>query len=67
MNEDRTNLCFFLSTTMEAESEDWDPVSPYPTSVIYYWLFQGSSFIHYENTPIQLYWKFHRQKLKVFR
>ena len=23
--------------------------------------------IHYENTPIQIYWKFHHQKLKVFR
>ena len=22
---------------------------------------------HYENTPIQIYWKFHHQKLKVFR
>ena len=23
--------------------------------------------IYYENTPIQIYWKFHDQKLKVFR
>ena len=23
--------------------------------------------IHYENTPIQIYWKFHVQKLKIFR
>ena len=22
---------------------------------------------HYENTPIQIFWKFHHQKLKVFR
>ena len=22
---------------------------------------------HYENTPIQIYWKFHLQKLKIFR
>ena len=22
---------------------------------------------HYENTPIQIYWKFHHQKLKFFR
>ena len=22
---------------------------------------------HYENTPIQIYWKIHRQKLKVFQ
>ena len=22
---------------------------------------------HYENTPIQIYWKFHQQKLKIFR
>ena len=22
---------------------------------------------HYENTPIQIYWKFHHQKMKVFR
>ena len=26
-----------------------------------------NSQIHYENTPIQIYWKFHHQKLKVFR
>ena len=23
-------------------------------------------FLHYENTPIQIYWKFHHPKLKVF-
>ena len=22
---------------------------------------------HYENTPIQIYWKIHHQKVKVFR
>ena len=22
---------------------------------------------HYENTPTQIYWKFHDQKLKIFR
>ena len=22
---------------------------------------------HYKNTPIQIYWKFHLQKLKIFR
>ena len=22
---------------------------------------------HYENTPIQIYWKFHHQKLKIFK
>ena len=22
--------------------------------------------LHYENTPIQIYWKFHHQKLKIF-
>ena len=22
---------------------------------------------HYENTPIQIYWKFHLQNLKIFR
>ena len=22
---------------------------------------------HYENTPIQLYWKFYHQKMKIFR
>ena len=28
------------------------------------WLFGA---VHYEHTPIQIYWKFHHQKLKVFR
>ena len=23
--------------------------------------------LHYENMPIQIYWKLHHQKLKVFR
>ena len=26
-----------------------------------------SNDTHYENTPIKIYWKFHHQKLKVFR
>ena len=25
------------------------------------------SGFHNENTPIQIYWKFHHQKLKIFR
>ena len=28
---------------------------------------EHQSPIHYEDTPIQIYWKFHHQKLKVFR
>ena len=24
-------------------------------------------FTHYENTPIQIYWKIHLQKLKIYR
>ena len=27
----------------------------------------STSFPHYENTPIQIYRKFHLQKLKIFR
>ena len=27
----------------------------------------SNSFLHYENTPIQIYRKFHLQKLKIFR
>ena len=27
----------------------------------------GPKQMHYENMPIQIYWKFHHQKLKVFR
>ena len=23
--------------------------------------------VYYENTPIQIYWKFYHQKLKIFR
>ena len=23
--------------------------------------------IHYENMPIQIYWKFHHQKMNIFR
>ena len=25
------------------------------------------SFLHYENIPIQIYWKFYHQKMKIFR
>ena len=25
------------------------------------------NIIHYENTPIQIYWKFYHQKRKIFR
>ena len=28
---------------------------------------RGSCQLHYENTPIQIYRKFHLQKLKIFR
>ena len=32
------------------------------------WFYQfHPSYLHYENTPIQIYWNFHHQKLKVFR
>ena len=24
-------------------------------------------FIHYENIPIQIYWKFYHQKMEIFR
>ena len=24
------------------------------------------NFTHYENTPIQIYWKFYHQKMKIF-
>ena len=26
-----------------------------------------SDYLHYENTPIQIYWKFYHQKMKIFR
>ena len=26
-----------------------------------------ASFGHYENTPVQIYWKFYHQKMKTFR
>ena len=26
-----------------------------------------SQILHYENTPIQIYWKFYHQKMKIFR
>ena len=44
---------------------------------VYFWLFKMHPVKilislreftdHYENTPIQIYWKFHLQKLKIFR
>ena len=30
-------------------------------------IFQGTTLVHYENTPIQIYRNFHLQKLKIFR
>ena len=27
----------------------------------------ASLYTHYENKPIQIYWKFHHQKMKIFR
>ena len=32
-----------------------------------FWTFCCKKTVHYENTPIQIYWKFHHKKLKVFR
>ena len=31
------------------------------------YIYNMPSSIHYENTPIQIYWKLHVQKLKIFR
>ena len=30
-------------------------------------VFRGSYNGHYENMPIQIYWKFYHQKMKIFR
>ena len=30
-------------------------------------LIKTDLYKHYENTPIQISWKFHHQKLKIFR
>ena len=27
----------------------------------------GPEFFHYENMPIQIYWEFYHQKMKIFR
>ena len=38
------------------------PPSPHPTVVVL-----GGSSIHYENKPIQIYWKFYEKEMKIFR
>ena len=35
--------------------------------LVYYDIPEDAREIHYENTPIQIYRKFHVQKLKIFR
>ena len=27
----------------------------------------GIFYLHYENTPIQIFWKFYHQEMKIFR
>ena len=39
-----------------------DPFIPCSHMAIY-----AFSHIHYENMPIQIYWKFYRQKMKIFQ
>ena len=38
-----------------------------PTAMLSFSFQCGTSFIHYENTPIQIYWKFYNQKLAKFQ
>ena len=49
-------ICFPLTTHLLAR-----------LSYFFFFFFFLVFFSHYENTHIQLYWKFHHQKLKVFR
>ena len=34
---------------------------------VIYTLDAGKQRIHYENKPIQIYWKFYHQNMKIFR
>ena len=64
---DRTNICFYHNGSW-GRGFGYRKASLSP-QVIHYWTFQGGSFIvllflHYENMPIQIYWKFYHQKWK---
>ena len=42
----------------------WAALAPNIYMTVLRWYFQCN---HYENTPIQIYWKFYHQKMKIFR
>ena len=37
------------------------------TDIVEESIFDEMLFCHYENKPIQIYWKFYHQKMKIFR
>ena len=41
------------------------PKETTPSTIFYFYI--PVDVFHYENTPIQIYTKFHLQKLKIFR
>ena len=59
----------FLKAPKEVETRrKWRDTS---AQLLYYYIFlipiSLADHIQYENTPFEIYWKFHHQKLKVFR
>ena len=67
---------FFISegaTFLNADSEDFgQTVQMHRLMQVFVWrIYQKVRFLtlrlHSENTPIQIYWKFHLQKLKKFQ
>ena len=49
------------------KNENWNTMKELS---IYMGMFSATKFrviTHYENVPIQIYWKFYHQKMKIFR
>ena len=51
----------------DIDSREYDTISFIPALTLSSLCKNHFLNIHYENTPIQIYWKFHLQKLKIFR
>ena len=47
--------------------DHWSHCGIFENGVLLMYTLEGVSSVHYENTPIQIYRKFHLQKLKNFR
>ena len=59
-----TYFCLFVCWSLHLCCFGW---SLHSRCLFFWWCLGEEVLRHYENTPIQIYWKFYYQKMKIFR